>query len=364
MEYIVGIDLGNTNSVISIMGDGNLDVMKNSEGSKTTPSIVAFSQAGDLLVGETAKLQAIYNPKNTVGAIKRHLGTNYKFKVNSKQYSPEVMTAMIFKKLKNDVEKYLSIDEPNEMPPMQAILTVPAYFTSSQCQAIKDAGAIAGFEVLRTISEPMAAAISYGLDKSDKLLNVLIFNLGGTTFEVSLLEIGRRSFEIKSTSYDTNLGGNDWDNEVVNWLIKDFKNTHGIDLKNDNMAQQRIKEAAEKAKIELSSVLQTNINLPFIAANSSGPKTLDINLTREIFEKLTCHLVERLKKPIQQVMKDARIETKDIDKILLVGGSTHMPMIANYIRNIFSKEPNKDINPDECIALGAAIQGFYGIRHI
>ena len=351
MSKIVGIDLGTTNSVVAIMEGGKPSVLANTEGNRTTPSIVGFSKTGERIVGELAKRQAVSNPDKTVVSIKRHMGTNHKVKIDSKDYSPEEISAMVLKKLKNDAEKYIGA------PVTQAVITVPAYFNDSQRQATKNAGTIAGLEVLRIINEPTASALAYGLDKQEQMLKVLVFDLGGGTFDVSILEIGEGVFEVKSTSGDTRLGGDDWDNEVLNWLAEEFKRMNGIDLRNDSMAKQRLKEAAEKAKIELSNVLQTNINLPFITADASGPKHLDITLTRAKFEELTYHLVERCKKPVQQAMNDAKLDLKDIDRILLVGGSTRMPMIVDYVRNTFSKEPNKDINPDECVALGAAIQG-------
>ena len=351
MSKIVGIDLGTTNSVVAIMEGGKPAVIANSEGNRTTPSIVGFSKTGERLVGELAKRQAVSNPDKTVVSIKRHMGTNYKVKIDSKDYSPEEISAMVLKKLKDDAEKYIGTTVT------QAVITVPAYFNDSQRQATKNAGTIAGLEVLRIINEPTASALAYGLDKQEQMLKVLVFDLGGGTFDVSLLEIGEGVFEVKSTSGDTNLGGDDWDNEVLNWLADEFQRMNGIDLRNDSMAKQRLKEAAEKAKIELSNVLQTNINLPFITADASGPKHLDITLTRAKFEELTYHLVERCKKPVQQAMRDAKLDMKEVDRILLVGGSTRMPMIVDYVRNTFSKEPNKDINPDECVALGAAVQG-------
>ncbi len=350
MSKIVGIDLGTTNSVVAVMEGGKPSVIANSEGNRTTPSIVGFSKTGERLVGELAKRQAVSNPDKTVVSIKRHMGTNHKVKIDDKNYSPEEISAMVLKKLKDDAEKYLG------GPVTQAVITVPAYFNDSQRQATKNAGTIAGLEVLRIINEPTASALAYGLDKQEQMLKVLVFDLGGGTFDVSVLEIGEGVFEVKSTSGDTKLGGDDWDNEVMNWLADEFKRMNGIDLRSDSMAKQRLKEASEKAKIELSAVLQTNINLPFITADASGPKHLDVTLTRAKFEELTYHLVERCRKPVQQAMDDAKLTSKDIDRILLVGGSTRMPMIVDYVRNTFGKEPNKDINPDECVALGAAIQ--------
>lgn len=351
MSKIVGIDLGTTNSVVAVMEGGKPAVITNAEGNRTTPSIVGFSKTGERLVGELAKRQAVSNPDKTVVSIKREMGTSHKTSINGKDYTPEEISAMILKKMKDDAEKYLGT------PVKQAVITVPAYFNDSQRQATKNAGTIAGLEVLRIINEPTASALAYGLDKQEEMLKVLVFDLGGGTFDVSILEIGDGVFEVKSTSGDTRLGGDDWDNEIMNWLAEEFKRMNGIDIRNESMAKQRLKEAAEKAKIELSTVLQTNVNLPFITADANGAKHLDITISRAKFEELTYHLVERCHKPVQQAMADAKLETKDIDRILLVGGSTRMPMIVDYVRKTFGKEPNKDINPDECVALGAAIQG-------
>ncbi len=351
MGKIVGIDLGTTNSVVAVMEGGKPAVIANAEGNRTTPSIVGFSKTGERLVGELAKRQAVSNPDKTVVSIKRHMGTDYRVSIDGKKYSPEEISAMILKKLKDDAEKYLG------MPVTEAVITVPAYFNDSQRQATKNAGTIAGLEVKRIINEPTASALAYGLDKQEQMLKVLVFDLGGGTFDVSVLEIGEGVFEVKSTSGDTKLGGDDWDNEIVDWMANEFKRMNGIDLRNDSMAKQRLKEAAEKAKIELSSVLQTNINLPFITADSSGPKHLDLTLSRAKFEEMTYHLLERCKRPVEQAMKDAKLEVNNIDRILMVGGSTRMPMVVDYVRKTFDKEPNKDINPDECVALGAAVQG-------
>lgn len=351
MGKIVGIDLGTTNSVVAVMEGGKPTIIPSAEGNRTVPSIVGFSKTGERLVGELAKRQAVSNPERTIVSIKRYMGTNHRVKIDGKEYSPEEISAMILKKLKDDAEKYIGSTVT------QAVITVPAYFNDSQRQATKNAGTIAGLEVMRIINEPTASALAYGLDKQDEMLKVLVFDLGGGTFDVSVLEIGEGVFEVKSTSGDTKLGGDDWDNEVINWLADEFKRMHGIDLREDPMAKQRLKEASEKAKIELSTVLQTNINLPFITADAGGPKHLDITLSRAKFEELTYHLVERCKKPVDQAMSDAKITAKDIDRVLLVGGSTRMPMIVDFVRKSFDKEPNKDINPDECVALGAAIQG-------
>ncbi len=351
MSKIVGIDLGTTNSVVAVMEGGKPAVIANAEGNRTTPSVVGFSKTGERLVGELAKRQAVSNPEKTVISIKRHMGTDYRVNIDDKKYSPEEISSMILKKLKDDAEKYLG------EPVTEAVITVPAYFNDSQRQATKNAGTIAGLEVKRIINEPTASALAYGLDKLDQMLKVLVFDLGGGTFDVSVLEIGEGVFEVKSTAGDTKLGGDDWDNEIVDWMADEFKRMNGIDLRNDPMAKQRLKEAAEKAKIELSTVLQTNINLPFITADASGPKHLDLTLSRAKFEEMTYHLLERCKKPVDQAMSDAKLTVKDIDRILMVGGSTRMPMVVDYVRNTFGKEPNKDINPDECVALGAAVQG-------
>jgi molecular chaperone DnaK len=351
MAKIVGIDLGTTNSVVAVMEGGKPAVIANAEGNRTTPSVVGFSKTGERLVGELAKRQAVSNPEKTVISIKRHMGTDYRVKIDDKKYSPEEISSMILKKLKDDAEKYLG------EPVTEAVITVPAYFNDSQRQATKNAGTIAGLEVKRIINEPTASALAYGLDKLDQMLKVLVFDLGGGTFDVSVLEIGEGVFEVKSTAGDTRLGGDDWDNEIVDWMADEFKRMNGIDLRNDPMAKQRLKEAAEKAKIELSTVLQTNINLPFITADASGPKHLDLTLSRAKFEEMTYHLLERCKKPVKQAMSDAKLTEKDIDRILMVGGSTRMPMVVDYVRKEFGKEPNKDINPDECVALGAAVQG-------
>lgn len=351
MAKIVGIDLGTTNSVVAVMEGGKPAVIANAEGNRTTPSVVGFSKTGERLVGELAKRQAVSNPEKTVISIKRHMGTDYRVNIDDKKYSPEEISSMILKKLKDDAEKYLG------EPVTEAVITVPAYFNDSQRQATKNAGTIAGLEVKRIINEPTASALAYGLDKLDQMLKVLVFDLGGGTFDVSVLEIGEGVFEVKSTAGDTRLGGDDWDNEIVDWMADEFKRMNGIDLRNDPMAKQRLKEAAEKAKIELSTVLQTNINLPFITADASGPKHLDLTLSRAKFEEMTYHLLERCKKPVKQAMSDAKLTENDIDRILMVGGSTRMPMVVDYVRKEFGKEPNKDINPDECVALGAAVQG-------
>lgn len=350
MSKVVGIDLGTTNSVVAIMEGGKPVVIPNAEGNRLTPSVVGFSKTGERLVGELAKRQAVSNPDKTIVSIKRKMGTSYKVNIDGKDYSPEEISAMILKKMKDDAERYLGTSVT------KAVITVPAYFNDSQRQATKNAGTIAGLEVLRIINEPTASALAYGLDKQDQMLKVLVFDLGGGTFDVSILEIGEGVFEVKSTNGNTQLGGDDWDIVIMDYLADEFKRMHGIDLRNDNMAKQRLKEASEKAKIELSTVLQTNVNLPFITADQAGPKHLDMTITRAKFEEMTYHLVEKCQAPVKQAMSDAKLEPKDIDRILLVGGSTRMPMIIDYVRKTFGKEPNKDINPDECVALGAAIQ--------
>ncbi len=351
MGKIVGIDLGTTNSVIAFMEGGKPEVIANSEGNRTTPSVVGFTKAGERLVGELAKRQAVSNPDRTVVSIKRHMGTDYRTKIDGKEYSPEEISAMVLKKLKDDAEKYLGTSVT------QAVITVPAYFNDSQRQATKNAGTIAGLDVMRIINEPTASALAYGLDKQEQMLKVLVFDLGGGTFDVSILEIGEGVFEVKSTSGDTRLGGDDWDELIMNWLAEEFKRMNGIDLRNDSMAKQRLKEASEKAKIELSTVLQTNINLPFITADASGAKHLDLTLTRAKFEEMSRNLVERCSKPVKQAMGDAKLANTDIDRILLVGGSTRIPAIQQIVEKFFGKAPSKGVNPDEVVAVGAAIQG-------
>lgn len=350
MPKVIGIDLGTTNSVMAIMEGGKPTVITNAEGSRLTPSVVGFSKTGERLVGELAKRQAISNPERTVVSIKRQMGTDHKVVIDDKSYSPQEISAMILRKMKDDAERYLGDTVK------QAVITVPAYFNDSQRQATKDAGTIAGLEVLRIINEPTASCLAYGLDKMDQMLTVLVFDLGGGTFDVSILEIGGGVFEVKSTSGNTHLGGDDWDQRIIDYVADEFKRMHGIDLRSDRMALQRLKEASEKAKVELSQVLQTNINLPFITADQAGPKHLDISLARAKFEELTRDLVEKCAGPVRQALSDAKMEPKNIDRILLVGGATRMPMIVEFVRSTFAKEPNKDINPDECVALGAAIQ--------
>lgn len=350
MSKIIGIDLGTTNSCVAVMEGGEAVVIPNAEGARTTPSVVGFSKTGERLVGQVAKRQAVSNPERTVSSIKRHMGTDFKVKIDGKNYTPQEISAMLLQKLKSDAEAYLGTKVE------KAVITVPAYFSDSQRQATKDAGKIAGLEVLRIINEPTAAALAYGLDKGNEQ-TVLVFDLGGGTFDVSILELGDGVFEVKATSGNNRLGGDDFDERIVDYLADMFKKETGIDLRNDRMAKQRLSEAAEKAKVELSGVATTNINLPFITADASGPKHLDINLTRAKFEELTADLVEKTMSPTRQAMADAGLQPKDIDKVLLVGGSTRIPAVQEAIRKYLGKEPHKGINPDECVSLGAAIQG-------
>ena len=351
MGKIIGIDLGTTNSCVSVMEGGEAVVIPNAEGNRTTPSVVAFSKNGERLVGQIAKRQAVTNPDNTVISIKRKMGTNEKVRVEGDEFSPQEISAMILQKLKADAENYLGTTVS------QAVITVPAYFSDSQRQATKDAGKIAGLEVLRIINEPTAAALAYGMDKEDQDQKIMIYDLGGGTFDVSILDIGDGVFEVLSTNGNTHLGGDDFDDAIINYLTSEFKKAEGIDLKNDKMAMQRLKEAAEKAKIELSGMQQTQINLPFITADSTGPKHLDINLTRAKFEELISNLVEQTRIPVEQAMKDAGITANDIHKVLLVGGSTRVPCVQEMVKKITGKDADKGINPDECVAIGAAIQG-------
>lgn len=350
MSKVIGIDLGTTNSVVSVIEGGEPTVITNPEGSRITPSVVGFTKDGQRLVGQLAKRQAISNPTRTVSSIKRHMGENYKVNIDSKNYTPQEISAMILQKLKSDAEEYLGETVT------QAVITVPAYFNDAQRQATKDAGTIAGLEVLRIINEPTAAALAYGLDK-DNDETILVFDLGGGTFDVSILELDEHTFEVKATSGDTHLGGDDFDKKVMDWMIAEFRKTNGIDLSHDKMTVQRLVEAAEKAKIELSSMTSTNINLPFITADATGPKHLDLTLTRAKFDDLTRDLVERTMTPTKNAMKDAGLTGKDIDKIILVGGSSRIPAVQNAIREILGKEPSKGVNPDECVSIGAAIQG-------
>ncbi|MDO5557672.1 MAG: molecular chaperone DnaK [Clostridia bacterium] len=351
MGKIIGIDLGTTNSCVSVMEGGEAVVIPNAEGNRTTPSVVAFSKNGERLVGQIAKRQAVTNPDNTIISIKRKMGTNDKVNVEGDEFSPQEISAMILQKLKSDAENYLG------QKVTQAVITVPAYFSDSQRQATKDAGKIAGLEVLRIINEPTAAALAFGMDKEDQDQKILIYDLGGGTFDVSILDIGDGVFEVLATNGNTKLGGDDFDEKIIDYLVNEFKKSSGIDLKTDKMAMQRLKEAAEKAKIELSGVQQTNINLPFITADSTGPKHLDITLTRAKFEELISDLVNSTRIPVEQAIKDAGISANDIHKILLVGGSTRVPAVQEMVKKITGKEPDKGINPDECVAIGAAIQG-------
>jgi molecular chaperone DnaK len=375
MAKIIGIDLGTTNSVVAVMEAGNATVIPNAEGNRTTPSVVAFTKSGERLVGVTAKRQAVVNPENTVYSVKRLMGrrsddpetkrtrgmvpyqvvegqnddARVRIPVKDKVYSPQEISAMILGKLKRDAEAYLGEDVK------QAVITVPAYFNDSQRQATKDAGQIAGLEVLRIINEPTAAALAYGLDKKEDE-TILVFDLGGGTFDVSILEVGDGVIEVKSTNGDTHLGGDDWDERIVEWLIAEFKKEQGVDLSQDRQALQRLREAAEKAKIELSSTTQSEINLPFITADSSGPKHLQMSLSRSKFEQLTADLVERCKKPFNAALKDAGMSASQLDEVVLVGGSSRMPMIQDLVRSLTGKEPHKGVNPDEVVAVGAALQ--------
>ena len=351
MAKAVGIDLGTTNSVVSVLEAGEPVVIPNSEGSRTTPSVVAFSKAGEVLVGEVAKRQAITNPDRTFRSVKRHMGTTWRSEdIDGKQYSPQEISARTLMKLKRDAEAYLGESVT------QAVITVPAYFDDAQRTATKEAGQIAGLEVLRIINEPTAAALAYGLDKGDEDETILVFDLGGGTFDVSVLEIGDGVFEVKSTHGDTVLGGDDWDQRIIDWLVNQFKSAHGVDLANDRMATQRLKEAAEKAKIELSQVQQTQINLPFITATPEGPLHLDESLTRARFQEMTADLIERCRIPFEQAIKDAGLTKGQIQHVIMVGGSTRMPAVQELVMSLTGKEPNKTVNPDEVVAIGAAVQ--------
>ena len=349
MAKTIGIDLGTTNSVVAVMEGGNPTVIANAEGSRTTPSIVAFSKSGERLVGQLAKRQAIVNPDRTIASIKRHMGDNYKVNIDGKDYTPQEISSMILRKLADDASKYLGEKVTS------AVITVPAYFNDAQRQATKDAGKIAGLDVLRIVNEPTAAALAYGLEK-EKSEKVLVFDLGGGTFDVSVLEIGDGVHEVLSTSGDTHLGGDDFDQKVMDWICEEFKKQEGIDLKGDKQAMQRVKEAAEKAKCELSSVFETNINLPFITADANGPKHLDLNLTRAKFEDLCFDLLERCKKPVEQALQDAGISKNEINEVVLVGGSSRIPAVQKLVKDYTGKEPNQSVNPDEVVAVGAAIQ--------
>jgi molecular chaperone DnaK len=351
MGKIIGIDLGTTNSCVAVMEGGEPVVIPNAEGNRTTPSVVAFSKNGERLVGQIAKRQAVTNPENTVISIKRDMGTDKKVKIDGDEFTPQEISAMILQKLKTDAENYLGTTVN------QAVITVPAYFSDSQRQATKDAGKIAGLEVLRIINEPTAAALAYGMDKEDTDSKIMVYDLGGGTFDVSILDIGDGVFEVLATSGNNRLGGDDFDQKIIDYLVAEFKKSNGIDLSTDKMAMQRLKEAAEKAKIELSGVQQTQINLPFITADSTGPKHLDVTLTRSKFEELIRDLVESTAGPVNQALKDAGITADKLHKILLVGGSTRVPAVQELVKRITGKEPDKGINPDECVAIGAAIQG-------
>ena len=349
MAKTIGIDLGTTNSVVAVMEGGKPTVIANAEGSRTTPSIVGFSKTGERLVGQLAKRQAILNPDKTVISIKRHMGEDYKVNIDGKDYTPQEISAMILRKLADDASNYLGEKVTS------AVITVPAYFNDAQRQATKDAGKIAGLDVLRIVNEPTAAALAYGLEK-EKSEKVLVFDLGGGTFDVSILEIGDGVHEVLSTSGDTHLGGDDFDQKIMDWICEEFKKQEGIDLRGDKQAMQRVKEAAEKAKCELSSVVETNINLPFITADANGPKHLDLSLTRAKFEDLSYDLLERCKKPVEQAIKDAGISKSDIDEVVLVGGSTRIPAVQQLVKEYTGKDPNQSVNPDEVVAVGAAIQ--------
>ena len=350
MAKVVGIDLGTTNSVVSVMEGSSPAVIPNAEGSRTTPSVVAFTKTGERLVGQLAKRQAITNPERTIASIKRHMGeTGYTVKIDGKDYTPQEISAMILQKLANDASNYLGERVT------KAVITVPAYFNDSQRQATKDAGKIAGLEVLRIINEPTAAALAYGLDKKGNE-TILVWDLGGGTFDVSILEVGDGVFEVKSTNGDTHLGGDDYDHRIVEWLVGEFRKEQGLDLSGDKQAMQRLTEAAEKAKIELSSVVQTSINLPFVTADQNGPKHLDITLTRAKFEELTSDLTDRCIQPFKSALADAKIDISKIDEVVMVGGSTRMPVILELVKKLTGKDPNQTVNPDEVVAIGAAIQ--------
>lgn len=351
MSKVIGIDLGTTNSCVAVMEGGEPVVIANAEGSRTTPSVVGFQKDGERLVGQVAKRQAVANADRTVISIKRHMGSDYKVNIDGKQYSPQEISAMILAKLKKDAESYLGETVKD------AVITCPAYFTDSQRQATKDAGKIAGLNVLRIINEPTAAALAYGLDKDKTSHKVMIYDLGGGTFDVSILDIGDGVFEVLATNGNCMLGGDDFDKRIMDWVVEDFRNKEGIDLSKDKMAMQRIKEAAEKAKIELSSMSSTNINLPFITADATGPKHLDVTLTKDKFDAMTADLVEATKEPMRKAMKDAGLTYADIAKVILVGGSTRIPAVVEAVKKETGKDPFKGINPDECVAIGAAIQG-------
>ncbi|MBQ9535114.1 MAG: Hsp70 family protein, partial [Clostridia bacterium] len=349
MAKIIGIDLGTTNSCVAVIEGGEPTVITNAEGARTTPSVVAFSRTGERLVGQVAKRQAVTNPQRTISSIKREMGTDYKVKIDDKSYSPQEISAMVLQKLKADAEAYLGSSVT------QAVITVPAYFTDAQRQATKDAGKIAGLEVLRIINEPTAAALAYGMDKENEQ-KVMVYDLGGGTFDVSILSIGDGTIEVLATAGNNRLGGDDFDERIVNWMISEFRKDQGVDLAGDKMAMQRLKEAAEKAKIELSGVMSTNINLPYIFADANGSRHLDLTLSRAKFDELTRDLVEATMGPVRQAIGDSGIDKSDIAKILLVGGSSRIPAVQEAVKSITGKEPFKGINPDECVAMGAAIQ--------
>ena len=350
MSKVIGIDLGTTNSCVAVLEGGEPQVITNAEGMRTTPSVVAFTKDGDRIVGEPAKRQAVTNADRTIISIKTHMGTDYKVDIDGKAYTPQEISAITLQKLKADAEAYLG------QPVKEAVITVPAYFTDAQRQATKDAGRIAGLDVKRIINEPTAAALAYGLDKLDQEKKVLVFDLGGGTFDVSILEIGDGTFEVLATAGNNRLGGDDFDQVLIDYLAEEFKKTEGVDLRNDKMALQRLKEAAEKAKKELSSTMTTNVNLPFITATAEGPKHLTIDITRAKFDELTAHLVEKTMEPTRRALQDAGLSTSDIDDVLLVGGSTRIPAVQEAVKKFIGKEPHKGINPDECVAAGAAIQ--------
>ena len=350
MARAVGIDLGTTNSVVTVLEGGDPTVIANAEGARTTPSVVAFAKNGEVLVGEVAKRQAVTNPDRTIRSVKRHMGTSWSVDIDGKKYTPQEISARTLMKLKRDAESYLG-DSVTD-----AVITVPAYFNDAQRQATKEAGEIAGLNVLRIINEPTAAALAYGLDKGHKEELILVYDLGGGTFDVSLLEIGEGVVEVKATAGDNKLGGDDWDEKIINWMVTEFKNKNGVDLSKDNMALQRLKEAAEKAKIELSSSTSTNINLPYITASQAGPLHLDETLTRAQFESMTQDLLDRTKNPVEQVIKDSGIAKEKINQVVLVGGSTRMPQVTDLVKKLTGKEPNKSVNPDEVVSIGAALQ--------
>ena len=350
MGKVVGIDMGTTNSVVAVLEGGEPTVIANTEGSRTTPSVVAFSKEGEVLVGEVAKRQAITNPDRTIRSVKRHVGTDWSVGIDGKNYSSQEISARVLQKLKRDAETYLGTEVT------EAVITVPAYFDDAQRTATKEAGTIAGLEVLRIINEPTAAALAYGLDKGDTDQTILVFDLGGGTFDVSILEIGDGVFEVKSTSGDTALGGDDWDDRVIGWLVDSFRNDHGVDLSKDNMAMQRLKEGAERAKIELSQAQSTNVNLPFITATDAGPLHMDYELSRAKFQDLTSDLLDRCRKPFEQALSDAGLSAGDVDHVILVGGSTRMPAVVDLVTGMTGTQPHQGVNPDEVVAVGAAVQ--------